>query len=179
MAACSSEPATSPTTRVAAPEAPSADLVGSLLNSLHLIPVLQRTTALAAPITVTQTVGWAGGTLSIPQAGVTVTIPQGALTTPTVITMTARAGSAIAYDFGPHGITFAKPLSLKQKLAGTNANLVTGLLLQLGYYPDPSLLGGTFALVSELISGSVNLLDWSFTAPVSHFSGYVIACGRE
>ncbi len=175
MAACSSEPATSPTARIAAPEAPSADLLSSLL----LTPLLQRTTPLAAPITVTQTVGTAGGTLSIPAAGVTVTIPQGALSAPTVITMTARAGSALAYDFAPHGITFAKPLTFKQKLAGTNANVVSALLLKLAYYPDASLLGGTVALVSELISGSVNLLDWSFTAPISHFSGYVIACGRE
>lgn len=178
MAACSSEPATAPTTRIAAPVAPSADLA-SLLASLHLVPLLQRTTPLASSITVTQTVGAEGGTLSIPAAGVTVTIPQGALSSPTVITMTARAGSALAYDFAPHGITFAKPLEFKQKLAGTNANLVSALLLNLGYYPDPSFLGGTFALVTELISGSLNLLDWSFTSKISHFSGYVIACGRD
>src|SRR5258708_36619702 len=42
MAACSSEPATSPTTRGAAPEAPAADLVGRLLTLPHLIPGLQR-----------------------------------------------------------------------------------------------------------------------------------------
>src|SRR5258708_23345002 len=60
MAACSSEPATSPTPRIAAPEAPSADLLSSLL----LTPLLQRTTPLAAPTTLTQTVGTAARTLS-------------------------------------------------------------------------------------------------------------------
>jgi hypothetical protein len=24
----------------------------------------------------------------------------------------------------------------------------------------------------------VNLLDWSFNAPIKHFSGYVVTCGR-
>lgn len=187
MAACSGEPttapaATSPQAPVAqTPSAPQAGLVdglvGGLLN-LNLVANLQRTTPLASSITVSQTIGSGGGTLSIPAAGVTVTVPAGALSAPTVITMTARAGSAVAYDFGPHGITFAKPLSLSQKLSGTNASLLSVPFLKLGYYSDPSLLGTVTSLVSELIGGSTNLLTWTYTAPIKHFSGYVIACGR-
>jgi photosystem II stability/assembly factor-like uncharacterized protein len=179
MAACSGEPATAPASQSSAPaSAPLPDLLG-VLSSLQLAPTLQRTTPLASDITVTKTIGALGGTLSIPAAGVTVTVPAGALSSPTLITMTARAGSLLAYDFAPHGITFAKPLTFSQSLSGTSATLLNVPFLKLGYYTDPNLLGSVFALVSELINGSTNLLSWTFTAPINHFSGYVVACGRN
>ena len=183
LAACSIEPTNVPSSSLAAPAgAPSADLlggvVGTLSRTLTLVAGVQRTSPLATSITVTRTIGSAGGTLSIPQAGVTVVVPAGALASATVITMTARAGSLIAYDFAPHGITFAKPLVFTQALAGTNATLLSASLMQLGYYPDASLLTSAGGLVSELISGNVNLLDWSFTSSIKHFSGYLMSCGR-
>ncbi len=178
MAACSGEPATAPTAATAAPtSAPSASLLGGLVNLL-LVPGLQRTTPLPAPITVTATIGANGGTLRIPAAGVTVVVPQGALSSNTTIIMTARAGSLVAYDFAPHGITFAKPLTFTQDLHGTNASLLTAPLLSLSYYSDPSLLTTLGGLVSELVGGTTNLLTWSFTAPIKHFSGYMVSCGR-
>ena len=183
FAACSSEPTSAPSSPLATPAAaPSADLLGGLTQTVNklLTAVLgvQRKTPLASSITVTKTIGSAGGTLSIPQAGVTVTIPSGALASNTVITMTARAGSLIAYDFAPHGITFAKPLVFTQSLAGTNASILTAPLLALGYYSDPSLLSSVGGLVSELLSGNVNLLSWTFTSKIPHFSGYMVAVGR-
>ncbi len=180
LAGCSSDhtATTSPLNSPAA--APNADLlgsVGSLLSGvLQLVTNVQRSSPLAAPISVQQVVGAAGGTLRIPAAGVTVQVPAGALSSPTLITMTARAGSAVAYDFAPHGITFAKPLVFTQSLSGTNAWVLTAPLLSLGYYPDPSLLGTTTSLVSELLDGSTNLLTWTFTSHIQHFSGYVLAC---
>lgn len=174
------------TTAPAALSAPSAgsshDLLGGLLgtvtNALGLtVNVIQRKTPLAAPITVVKTIGWEGGSLSIPEAGVSVVVPAGALSSPTVITMTARAGSLVAYDFEPHGITFTKPLVFTQDLRGTNAGLLS--TLKLGYYSDPSLLGTTTAVVTELISGVLNFLTGTFTAPIKHFSGYVVSCGRD
>ncbi|MEO8621507.1 MAG: hypothetical protein ABI625_10610, partial [bacterium] len=158
------------------------DLLGGLTQTVNKLLTavvgVQRNTPLASSITVTKTIGSAGGTLSIPQAGVTVTVPSGALASNTVITMTARAGSLIAYDFAPHGITFAKPLVFTQSLAGTNASLLTAPLLALGYYSDPSLLNSLGGLVSELLAGNVNLLSWTFTAKIPHFSGYMVAVGR-
>ncbi|HET7186510.1 MAG TPA: hypothetical protein VFI52_00085 [Gemmatimonadaceae bacterium] len=180
-AACNTERASAPAT-LAAPTA-SHDLLGGLVgtvtNTLKLTKTngLLRTTPLAAPITVSRTIGYWGGTLSIPQAGVTVVVPVGALTKDTQITMTARAGSLVAYDFDPHGITFAKPLAFTQSLRGTNVSLLTVLQLKLGYYSDPSLLGQTTALVSEVVSGVGSLLTGTFTAPIKHFSGYVVICG--
>lgn len=175
VAACSAEP-TSPSAPGAL--APSHDLVGGT-NLLTSLPGVQRNVPLASSITVTKTIGVAGGTLSIPQAGVTVTVPSGALSASTVVTMTARAGSLVAYDFAPHGITFAKPLVFTQSLSGTNATILNAPLLKLGYYSDPSLLTALDGLVSELISGNVNLLSWTFTANIEHFSGYMVGMGRE
>ena len=180
-AACNTERTSAPAT-LAAPAA-SHDLLGGLVgtvtNTLSLTKAtgLLRTTPLAAPITVSRTIGYWGGTLAIPEAGVTVVVPVGALTKDTQITMTARAGSLVAYDFDPHGITVAKPLAFTQSLKGTNVSLLTVLQLKLGYYSDPSLLGQTTALVSEVVSGVGSLLTGTFTAPIKHFSGYVVICG--
>ena len=174
--------APTPATRAAAPAGLSHSLLGSVVggvtSALGLTEVngLLRTTPLASDISVSRTVGAEGGTLGIPAAGVTVVIPAGALASNTVITMTARKGILAAYDFAPHGITFAQPLVFTQKLAGTNASLLSAPFLRLGYYTDPSLLGTTTGLVSELLSGVTNLLSWSFTAPISHFSGYMVSC---
>lgn len=176
--ACSSEHTTAPMTQ---PGAQSADLLGagSTLNALHLVTGLTRTTPLAAPITVTKTIDERGGVLLIPEAGVSVIVPPGALEGSTVITMTARAGYLVAYDFSPHGITFAQPLVFTQKLSGTNATILSAPLLKLGYYEDPSLLGEVTATVSELINGLTDLFSWTFQAPIKHFSGYLVTCGRE
>jgi hypothetical protein len=171
-----------------APSARSGDLLGGLTGVigstlsgvtglLTTVHGVRRTTPLAAPITVTKVIGLYGGSLSIPQAGVTVVVPYGALKANTEITMTARAGSMIAYDFAPHGIVFAKPLVFSQNLRGTTASLLTPLSLKLAYYDDPSLLGETTAVVSELITGVTNLLTGTFTSTIPHFSGYLLACG--
>ncbi len=194
FSACSGEPMSAPQAALAPSSAapiatsatgPSKDLLGGLVGgvvgivqNLTVMPGLQRATPLAADITVTQTVGSAGGTLSIPAAGVTVVVPAGALATNTVITMTARKGSLVAYDFAPHGIVFAKPLVFTQKLAGTNASLLNVPDLQLGYYTDPALLTAVGGTVSELLGGTVNLLSWTYTGNIKHFSGYMIGCGR-
>jgi hypothetical protein len=164
--------------RSTTPEAaPSGDLLG-LLGSLLNVNGLQRTTPLREPITVSKTIGTDGGTLTIPAAGVTVTVPRGALKAPTLITMTARSGALVAYDFAPHGITFAKPLAFTQQLRGTNATLLSAPFIQLGYYKDASLLTKTGGLVSELLGGVVDVLSWSYSGNIPHFSGYIVTCGR-
>jgi hypothetical protein len=182
VAACSADSPTAPATLSAQSAVSSNDLLGGLLgtvtNVLGLtVNGIQRKTPLAAPITVTKTIGWEGGYLSIPEAGVSVIVPVGALSSPTQISMTARAGSLVAYDFAPHGVTFARPLVFTQNVRMTNAGLLSSL--KLGYYSDPSLLGATTAVVSELISGVLSTLTGTFTAQIRHFSGYVMTCGRS
>jgi len=182
FSACSSEPISAPQ---APASAPSKDLLGGLLGgvvntvtNLIAVPGLQRNIPLLADITVSKTIGTAGGTLSIPAAGVTVVVPSGALSSNTVITMTARKGTLIAYDFAPHGIVFAKPLVFTQNLSGTNASLLNAGQIQLGYYADPSQLTLVGGLVSELLGGNVNLLAWTYTGNIKHFSGYMMSSGR-
>jgi len=184
LVACSADQISAPTQMKAAPADPQAGLLGGLLGTvtdlLHLTsgdPV-HRIKPLAAPITVTKEIGYYGGTLSIPEAGVTVTVPRGALMRTTTITMTARAGDLLAYDFSPTGTKFSKPLIFNQSLKGTDVTLLQVPLLRLGYYSDPGLLGELTSTVSDLLVGVTNLLDWSFTAPINHFSGYLVICGR-
>jgi hypothetical protein len=185
LAGCSADRATAPAPMTASSAEPSASLLGGLLGTvtgvLNLTTVqgVQRTTPLAAPITVTKDIGYYGGTLSIPEAGVTVIVPRGALMRTTTITMTARAGSLLAYDFSPTGTTFNVPLVFHQSLRGTNVTLLQAPLLRLGYYSDPGLLGAVTASVTDLLAGVTSLLDWSFNAPIKHFSGYLVACGRD
>ena len=180
LTSCGTDQPTAPlrVEQAIAPESPSNDLLGTL-SSLLSMNGLQRKTALSAPITVSKSIGSEGGTLAIPAAGVTVIVPKGALTKTTTITMTARSGTLVAYDFAPHGIVFAKPLVFKQSLKGTNASLLNAPFLRLGYYADESLLTKTGALVTELLGGVVDTLSWTFTSSISHFSGYIVTCGRR
>ena len=177
FAACSAEPTSPQGSAITTGAAASTHALIGTVNTL--LPGAQRNVPLASSISVSKIIGSAGGTLSIPQAGVTVTVPSGALSANTVVTMTARAGSLIAYDFAPHGVIFAKPLVFTQNLSGTNVTSVTAALLKLGYYSDPSLLTATGGTVSELIGGNVNLLNWTFTSSIMHFSGYMVGMGRS
>ena len=180
FAACSSDSAGLPSAPSATfSNAPVKSPLSATTAALTLTKGAQRTSALPSNLTVTQAIGVDGGTLSIPQAGVTITVPAGALAATTLISMTARGGAIIAYDFAPHGTTFAKPVVFTQTLAGTNVSAAAlAPLLTLGYYADPSFLTTLGGSVSEFISGSSNPANGSFTASISHFSGYMVACGR-
>ncbi len=179
FAACSSESPGLPSAPNATfSRAPVTSPLSAPTAALTLTTGAQRTSALPSNLTVTQAIGVDGGTLSIPQAGVTITVPAGALSATTLISVTARAGTVIAYDFAPHGTTFAKPLVFTQTLAGTNVSPLMAPLLTLGYYADPSYLTTLGGSVSEFISGLSNPANGSFTSSISHFSGYMVACGR-
>lgn len=155
-----------------------------LLGSPTAVTIVQRNTPLAAPLTASAVIGILGGQLSIPGAGLKVVVPPLALTAPTRITVTAIAGSSVAYEFEPHGIRFVTPLLVTQNLVGTSANGTGGLLgqpLVAGYFKnisDLDLLSNT-GLVSELLGVALNLSTKQATFPVFHFSGYLIASGRD
>ena len=179
FAACSSESTSLPSAPDAAfSKATVSSPLSTTTAAMTLATGAQRTSALASSLTVTQAIGVDGGTLSIPQAGVTITVPAGALAATTLISMTARAGTVIAYDFAPHGTRFAKPLVFTQALAGTNVPAALAPLLTLGYYADANDLTAFGASVSEFIAGLSNPANASVTSSISHFSGYMVACGR-
>ena len=166
----------------AAPEAalsPSPVASASLLGlSTTTVTALQRTTPLAKPITTSAYIGALGGKLAIPGAGLTVVVPPLALTSTKLITVTALAGANVAYDFGPSGTKFLVPLVVTQDLSNTQAKsggLINPLSLFVGYFPDDK----NILSVTELLNLNVNLLSQTAVFTVTHFSGYIVASGRD
>jgi hypothetical protein len=155
----------------------------TLLGSPTTVTVVRRNTPLAAPLTASATIGAFGGTINLPGAGLKVVVPPFALTSPKLITVTAVAGSQVAYEFQPHGIRFLVPLIVTQNLTGTSA--VSGGLIQrpifAGYFADLSDLDplSNTGLISEVLGVSLSLLTKQATFPVFHFSGYLIATGSR
>jgi hypothetical protein len=171
-----------PTAPVIAPDSASQSLLGGLFGHTQpgtTVNVLQRTTPLSAPITVSARIGILGGILAIPQTGLTVVVPPLAVFSTTTFSVTALAGSAVAYQFSPHGIHFLTPLIVTQSLANTQGS---GLLdaLQLGYFQstDDITNGGLLANVTELLSVQLDLLHLTAISTIWHFSGYIYASGR-
>lgn len=181
---CSPDSATAP----ANPPAPSALLgltSGSLLSSgVQTVPMIRRQQPLASDITVTRNIGPLGGAIAIPGAGLVVTFLPGAVLASTPITVTAFAGSYVAYGFGPHGLKFLAPVVVSQDMSMT-AVTDRNATLYGGYTPDgqSNLSASGEAVVSELLNvklttvpilGQLHLIS-SFT--VQHFSGYILAGG--
>ena len=152
-------------------------LVSGLVGGLVQKDVLTRKHALPNDITVTAVIDKDGGTLSIPAAGFELTIPKGAVTSPTTFTVTALEGDLVAYEFGPHGITFKKSLEARQDLALTDWKLLPLKPLIAGYFLNQSDLDdkAKTALLSELIKGITSPLTKQFSWDIDHFSGYVVA----
>lgn len=153
-------------------------IVGPLLSS-DTVAVLQRDLPLPAPITVTQVVGSDGGRMVIPGAGLTVDFPAGALSAPTLITATALAGRGVVYEFGPHGISFAKPVTVTQDLEHTVVTRASAPWVSLkgGYYKSRTDLLTRLlrAIVQELIPASTDADAMVVRFDIRHFSGYLVA----
>ncbi len=158
------------------PAASSANLLG--LGGSTVVTPLLRTKPLTQSLSASATVGPLGGTLSIPGAGVLVVVPPLALSSRQQITVTAVAGSSVAYEFAPHGLKFNVPLVVTQDLTGTQARangLVSPLSLFAGYYPDSTRMTS----ITEMLNVNLNLLNSVATFSVWHFSGYILASGRD
>ena len=158
----------------AIPSKPSSALLG-------LLPVrgVTRAVPLAQDISVSAVIGKAGGTLTIPEAGLTLSVPSGAVTTNTKFTATAIAGRLVAYEFEPHGTTFAKPLTFTQDLKKTSllGSLLGSVLMDGAYFTSRDKLNTTLGigLVSEVLPAVTDLLSGRVRFPIKHFSGYLVA----
>jgi hypothetical protein len=181
LAACAADRTVAPATTQAFQPGAHRDLGSTTIS----VGALTRTTALPADTTIYITVTPNGGGGSIQSAGLSVTFPKGFVSQPTTFWVTAKAGSVVAYDFGPSG-TFSAPVAITQKLQGTNAfQLGTGayagaVALQGAYVQDWSQVSqstGT-ASVNELESSSVNVNGNTLSFNVWHFSGYMVSTGR-
>lgn len=157
------------------PSVASSSLLG--LSTTTVTP-LQRTKPLAKDLSASAYIGALGGKLAIPDAGITVVLPPLALPSTKLVTVTALAGSNVAYTFEPHGTTFLVPLVVTQDLSNTQAKsggLINPLSLFVGYFPDNT----NILSVTELLDVNLNLLNQTMVFTVTHFSGYIVASGRQ
>lgn len=166
-----------------------ASALASALPHSYVAQGLLRRRPLARAITVTRVISNDdGGTIQISEADFQLEIPKGALGVPSMtISVTALPGAAVAYEFEPHGVQFAAPLSFVQQLTHTNLHSVTlpaGFEQEISgtYFSDGSLIDPAtgIAVVSEStpaeVSGSIT--DGRLVFPIWHFSGYMASTGR-
>jgi hypothetical protein len=149
------------------------------------IVALKRSFYLPRDLSASAFVGPEGGEITVPLSGATIVFPPGALARRTRITMTAKAGWNVAYEFAPHGIAFDAPVSVEQDLSFTAAFRMSDVAkLEAGYYQDslrdalvdPS---QSLARVSELRSVDLDLPlnPRVATFYIFHFSGYILSSG--
>ena len=149
------------------------------------IVALRRSFYLPRDISVSEFVGPNGGEITVPLSGATIVFPSGALSARTKITMTAKAGWNVAYEFAPHGIAFARPVAVEQDLTLTAAmRMKDATRLGAGYYRDSltdALLdqNQSLARVSELrrVDLDLPLNPRLATFYIYHFSGYMMSSG--
>ncbi len=111
-------------------------------------------------------VGRNGGTVTL--GNHRYVIPAGALSRNTTMTMAYASLGAVAVDCGPSPLTFAVPVTLTLSYAGTSyeEDGMDPSELRIWYVaPDGSM---------ELIGGSVNESARTVSAPVDHFSRYIL-----
>lgn len=174
-ASCSGDTPSSPSGGAPASAPPNSGT--RLLAPITVVP-LHRTVPLATAQSASARIGVLGGTVALPAAGLTVVVPPLSVVTSVTVTVTALAGSDVAYEFSPHGLSFLVPLVATQDLENTDARSsgpVDPLVLYVGYFPDSS----HRTTVTELLNLRVDLLGQTSTALLWHFSGYVWASGRE
>jgi hypothetical protein len=146
--------------------------------------VLKRTAPLKSPFTASALIGPAGGTLAIPQAGVQVEFARGAVAVPTIITITAAAGKDVAYEFQPHGLRFAAPVTITQDLVKTAAEHDAAFAERLqGSYFEGNLAAnlvdaaGSYARIMESRQGKLKPKEKHLEFTIEHFSGYMVSTG--
>jgi hypothetical protein len=142
--------------------------------------VLARRRPLSRDVVASATIGRAGGTLALEEAGLTLTVPPGAVRLPTTFTITALAGDLVAYEFGPHGWIFHKPLRVTQRLQGIDHGALQGpLALSAAYFPDRERLDfwRRKAGVDEVLPVDVDAGRGRVSFSVRHFSGYLVSSG--
>ena len=109
------------------------------------------------------------------------TFPANSVHFPTLITVVAVPGTAVAYLFQPHGLVFRKPPVITQDLRGTEAFRDPSLLGELegAYFPEAGLLDGLTAIIRETRPTTVDVTGWKMRFDVEHFSGYTASARRS
>jgi hypothetical protein len=178
LAACADAPS-APAAASAESLAPSEAPQFALLSSAQTANVLTRSSALSYSVRVAQTIGSAGGTITVPSTGLTLVVPAGAVSAPTTFTISSPAGRGVWYDFGPSGAKFAVPLVIKQDLRGMALTGLDRRQFEGAYYVDGTRSETTrTAKVTEVLPVTFNATGTELTFKVTHFSGYMVSTGR-
>ncbi|MGH7651849.1 MAG: hypothetical protein ACREMS_08385 [Gemmatimonadaceae bacterium] len=132
--------------------------------------------------TVSGTIGWNGGTLTIPGSDFTITFPRGALSRSTAIKIVSDGSEYVSYDMQPHGIKFAHPVIVTQSLKNTSVYGTPTAWNAFGaYFPtDPTLLGGLLKateIETTTIFGAPHGQPEVETWLLNHFSRYMLSSG--
>lgn len=160
-------------------EAKKAHEKEAKLGDVKPVP-LKRTIKLEHDVKWSFVAGPDGFESSNTAVGLTIWIPAGALTSTRTITVTALHGDKVAYQFGPHGLIFARDVYLTQDLAGTNAEDEKSFPIVGAYFATEELeMDGDVAVVSEILETLPNQHTKRARFPIKHFSGYLVASGRQ
>jgi hypothetical protein len=131
-------------------------------------------------------IGYSGGTLTIPGSDFTITFPQGALTQTTYIKIVSDGSGYVSYDMQPHGLKFAKPVIVTQRLDNTKVYGTPSALNAFGAYfaTDPLSLSGLLQALeitrTTIFSAPDSQNTWQpevETWELRHFSRYMLASG--
>lgn len=132
---------------------------------------------------VSGTIGYDGGSLSIPGSDFTITFPRGALSSSTAITIISDASGYVSYDMRPHGLTFATPVLVTQSLRNTTLYGTPEVWNSFGaYFPqDPTILSGLLRAVETTTTTIFAVPGGNAPAihvwQLKHFSRYMLASG--
>jgi hypothetical protein len=149
---------------------------GARTVSLVAVAPATRATPLPEDVTWTFEAGPNGAMSRNDEVGLTIVVPGGALSAPQTITVTALAGSAVAYRFEPH-LVFDRRVRLTQDLSVLNALLTLGLA-GAHFEGDALQIVNGLATVTEIAPATVSILRRTVTFDVSHFSGWIVASGN-
>jgi hypothetical protein len=125
-------------------------------------------------------IGRNGGVLALPSSDVTITFPAGALSQTTLITIVSDGDGYVSYDMRPHGLRFATPVIVTQRLQNTAVYGTSLALRAAGAYfdKDPDLSRSLEALEIEKTTiysskndGNADVETWY----LNHFSRYMLA----
>lgn len=124
-----------------------------------------------------------GGVIQLGELGMRIYFPRGALSRKTEITVKAFGGSAVAFEFGPHGLTFNVPVEIR---IDKNSPLLSGYTGgydsdwgEAGYALDGLVgvyfLGNPATGVTPLETIPIYMDGDELVFEIWHFSGYAVA----
>ena len=145
--------------------------------------VMNRHGSLGGDLTASAVIGPKGGELRLQSAGLRLIVPKGAVSVPTTFSVTAVAGSMVAYEFQPHGATFAVPLIIQQTIFNSGPESADPNLynFEAGHFASRADLDQTAEIgtVDEMLPTRLEKGKGKLTFSVTHFSGYLLASGRK